>query len=128
MKTYPILTKDGSRTFAFEVENVYIAPAAAARLLAKVDGVTDVELRKIFSKSSDVHVEFKYLGQPYIIWEPYGDSSRYWVGPKDEVSDPGDIKALETAFQQYRPTLHRALLGDLLTLRFITRFLDRERG
>jgi hypothetical protein len=128
MKTYPILTKDGSRTFAFEVENVYIAPAAAARLLAEVDGVTDVELRKIFSKSSDVHVEFRYLGQPYIMWEPYGDSSRYWVGPRDEVSDVGDITALETAFQQYRPTLHRALLGDLLTLRFITRFLDRERG
>ena len=127
MKTYPILSKDGSRTFAFEVDNIYIAPAAAAHLLAEVDSVTDVELRKMFSKSSDIHVEFKYLGQPYIVWEPYGDNSRYWVGPREEVSDVRDITELEAAFKRYRPLPHRALLGDVLTLRFIARFLDRKR-
>jgi hypothetical protein len=111
MKTYPILSKDGSRTFAFEVDNIYIAPAAAAHLLAEIDGVTDVELRKMFSKSSDVHVEFNYLGQPYIVCEPYGDNSRYWVGRKEEVSDVRDITALEAAFKRYRPLPHRALLA-----------------
>jgi hypothetical protein len=127
MKTYPILTKDRSRAFAFEVENIYISPATAAYLVTAVDGVANVELRKAFSKSSDVHVEFQYRGQPYVVWEPYGDSSRYWVGPKEETNDVGDITALEAVFRRYRPPLHRALLGDVLTLRFITRFLDRGR-
>lgn len=127
MRTYPILTKEGSRTFAFEVENIYISLATTARIVTAVDGVADVESRKMFSKSSDVHVEFKYRGQPYIVWEPYGDSSRYWVGPKEEANDVGDITALEAAFKRYRPPLHRALIADVLTLRFITRFLRCER-
>jgi hypothetical protein len=127
MKTNPILTKDGSRSFAFEVENVYIASATAARLLAEVDGVTDVQPYKMSSKSSDVHIEFKYRGQPYIVWEPFGDNSRYWIGPKDEANDVGDITSLEAVFKRYRPPLHRMLVGDLLTLRFITRFFGRER-
>jgi len=127
MKTHPVLTKEGGRSFAFEVENAYIAPATAARLLAGVDGVTDVAPRRMFSKSNDVHVEFKYRGQPYIVWEPYGDNSRYWIGPKDEANDVGDIGALEAVFKRYRPPLHRALLGDVLTLRFVTRFFGRER-
>lgn len=112
MKTYPILAKDGGRAFAFEVENIYVSPAVAARIVTAVDGVADVAQRKAFSKSSDVHVEFKYRGQPYIVWEPYGDSSRYWVGPKEEANEVGDITALEAAFQRYRPPLHRALIGD----------------
>lgn len=127
MKIYPILTKDGCRAFAFEVENIYISPASAARIVAAIDGVADVEARKIFSNSSDVLVEFNYCGQPYIVWEPYGDSSRYWVGPKEDSNDVGDITALEAAFKRYRPPLHRALIGYVLTLRFVTRFLDRGR-
>lgn len=127
MKTHPILAKEGGRSFAFEVENAYIAPATAARLLAEVDGVTDVAPRRMFSKSDEVHVEFKYRGQPYIVWEPFGDNSRYWIGPKDEASDVGDIGALETVFKQYRPPFYRTLVGDVLTLRFVTRLFGKER-
>jgi hypothetical protein len=127
MKIFPIFTKDGSRAFAFEVENMYISAGAAARLVATVDGVTAVEPRKVFSNASDVHVKFQYHGQPYMVWEPYGDSSRYWVGPKEEANDVGDITALEAAFKRYQPPLHRALFGDVLTLRFISRFLNRGR-
>ena len=128
MKTYPILTKDGHRAFAFEVENVYLSPAAAARLAATVDDVSEVVVRSVFSKSSDVHVEFKYRGQPYIVWEPYGDSSRYWIGPKEEARDAGDITALESAFSCYRPPMHRALLGNILTFQFVTHFLSNRRS
>ena len=127
MKTYPIIAKDGCRAFAFEVENIYISPTTAARLVATVDGVTEVELRKTFAKSSDVHVEFKYRGQPYIVWEPFGDSSRYWIGPKEEANDAADAALLETVFKRYRPPLLRALLGDILTLRFVARFPGRGR-
>ena len=125
MKTHPVTTTDGSRAFAFEVENAYIAPAAAASLLAEVDGVTDVRVRRLLSKSSDIHVEFRYRGKPYIVWEPFGDHSRYWIGPKDEGSGVGEISKLEAAFERYRPPLHRVLFGDLVSLRFITRLFGR---
>lgn len=127
MKTYPVRSKDGTRTFAFEIENIYIPPSTAARLLSKVEGVSNVELRKIFSKWQEVHVKFRYRGQPYMVWEPFGDSSRYWVGPMEEANDADDINPLELAFNHYRPPCYRSLLGDFLTLRFVTRFLGKSR-
>ena len=83
MKTYPLIDeKKGDRPFAFEIENAYVGTGTIARLLAEVDGVTDVRARKLFRGSSEIHVEFKYLNHDYIVWEPYGDNSRYWIGPK----------------------------------------------
>ena len=129
MKTYPILAKDGSRAIAFEVENIYISPAVAAHLVTAVDGVADVKQRKMFSKSSDVHVEFRYRGQPYMVWEPFGDNSMYWVGPKNGANVAGDIAVLEAAFKRYRPPLHRALIGKILAPRFMTLVFRRgQRG
>lgn len=134
MKTYPMFNEAGVRTPVFQIENIYIGLAAATRLLSEVKGVTEVRRRKMFTKSSDVHVEFKYMGQPYIVLEPYGDNSRYWIGPADMVAgaddvpntqSPTDLARLEDAFKHYRPAFHRALLGDMLTLRFITRFTQR---
>lgn len=121
MKTYPLTREGAGRTFAFEFENACISLATVARLLAGVDGVTDVQPRRMFSKSSDVHIEFKYREQPYIVWEPFGDNSRYWVGPKDEASDVGEIEVLEAAFRRYRPLIHR-IIGNVSFLRFLAQF------
>jgi hypothetical protein len=126
VKTHPIFTNDGGNPFAFELESIYISPLTSARLLAEVDGVTDIVPRRMFSKLSDIHLQFKYRGKPYILLEPYGDNSRYWIGPKHGVNDVGDITALEAVFKHYRPSFHRAVLGDVLTLRFVTRFFRRD--
>ena len=130
MRTYPVFNKDGVRSPVFQIENVYAGTATVARLLASVEGVTDVKQRQMFSKSRDILVEFKYLGRPYIVLEPWGDNSRYWIGPADMVSgedavaaldSPDDICRLEDAFKAYRPPFPRKLLGDILNLRFIGR-------
>ena len=126
METYPGLANAGLRSQAFEVENAYISPATIARLIANVEGVTEVCPRKMFAKSSDVHVEFKFMGQPWIVWEPFGDNSRYWIGPSDQAEGETDITRLEEAFKCYQPPTHRAILGDLLTFRFITRFVKHR--
>lgn len=128
LKTYPIHANGGGRAYAFEVENIYLSVATAARLLAEVEGVVDVKRRRALSRSSDVHMVFKYCGRPYMIWEPYGDSSRYWVGPQENAGGAGDIAALEAVFKRYRPPLHRALLGEVLSLRWIARFLRGALG
>jgi hypothetical protein len=123
MKTHPLFSSDRRRKFAFEIERAYIASAAIARLLSQVESVTDIQRRKMFSAIADVHLSFNYKSQPYIVWEPYGDRSRYWVGPAPETERDIDITPIETVFRCYRPPLHRALVGRVLSLRFPIRFL-----
>ena len=127
MKIHPVLAKDGTPSSAFELENLYISPSTIARLLEGVDGVTEVQSRGTSFGSSDVRVEFKYRGQPYIVWEPYGDSSRYWIGPKDGAEAGSGSAPLEEVFKRYSPPLYRALVADVLTLRFLTRAFARNR-
>jgi hypothetical protein len=109
METF-LVAKEGRQT-AFQIDNVYVSRRAVARLLMKAEGVTDVQLRGRFGSSDETRVEFKYLGRDYIVWEPFGDNSRYWIGPKNPEEDAADIVGLESIFKRYRPPLHRALLG-----------------
>jgi hypothetical protein len=126
METYPIVdVRRSPRPFAFEVENAYVGPGTIARLLVGIDGVTDVRTRKLFGASDDIRVEFKYLNLDYVVWEPYGDSSRYWIGPKNSSEGSVDIVDLEAAFKRYKPPWYRVALGDLLSLRFFKRFVGR---
>jgi len=136
MKTYPLFKKNGIREPIFEIDKIYIAPAALFRLLVTVEGVTEVRPRKIFLKPSDIRVEFRYLQRPYIVWEPFGDNSRFWIGPADMVSgaqpvpqldSPNDIFVLEDTFKRYRPPLHRAILGDVVTLRCLRKLVGLDR-
>lgn len=122
METYPIPPREsGKLPFAFEIDNLYIAPRAIAQLLDGIKGVTDVEM----GGKPDVRVSFCHRGRPYLVWEPWGDNSRYWIGPDDEHSR-ADISTLEGAFRSYRPPLHRRLIGDILSLKFITRLFHRS--
>jgi hypothetical protein len=118
VKTFPAVTAPDGRILAFEVENAHVGPVTVARLLRQAEGVADVEQRRLFSRDSDVHVKFKYLGQPCIVWEPYGDNSRYWIGPETPDVFNGSMSAVETVLASYKPPMHRALIGDLLSLRF----------
>lgn len=137
MQTFPILSDDGIRQPIFEIENIYVGLSAIVRLLKAVDGVKDVRRRKPFSKFGDVHIEFTFMNQPYIVWEPWGDNSRYWIGPADMVEGADDVSniltpedhaKLEGAFHRYQPPFYRAILGDLLTLRFIKRSSRESKG
>jgi hypothetical protein len=124
MKTYPVLTEKGQETSAFEVDCIYIGLSSIVRLLVETENVTDVRTRRVFAESSDIHVEFKYFGQPYMVWEPFGDNSRYWIGPKEsELTASHAATDLENAFKQYRPPFYRIILGEILTFQLITRAL-----
>ena len=126
MKTYPLINKKkGDGPFAFEIENAYVGRGTIARLLAEVEGVTDVYLRGRFGSSDDIRVEFKYLNRDYVVLEPYGDNSRYWIGPKDSTASADDIDNVENAFKHHRPPFHREIIGDILTLRLFKRLMGR---
>ncbi len=123
MKTFPLTTEGGTSVFAFEISNTLILQSTITHLLTGVDGVTDVRGRKLFSKSSDVHVEFRYLGQPFIVLEPFGDNSRYWIGPKDTTIDVGDIARLEAVFKAYRSPVQTLVDSLIAGMRSVSRVL-----
>lgn len=120
MKVHRILSDDGN-LFAFEIDNAYIRLQKIAALLDAVDNVSNLRLRKPFSSSSDVHIEFEYCGEDYMVWEPYGDSSRYWIGPREE-RETVDINALVEVFEQYQPPMVERIIGNIITLRFSSLF------
>jgi len=95
MKTYPIINDDGSlRGFEITAPLTY---RPIRRALRSVEGVTEIR-RTWFNED---RIKFKFNGEPFIVWEPYGDNSRYWIGPAEPPSRQ-DISPIHEAFQQYR--------------------------
>lgn len=119
MRVYEYYRDDGYFK-AFEIDNAYIRPKKIVELLNGLEGVTEVYVNSL-RKSNDVRVGFKYLGIEFIVWEPFGDNSRYWIGmdndAKRETSNI-DISPLANTFRQYQPPYLRKLFGDLITLNF----------
>jgi len=81
MKIYD-LYDDQKRVFAFEVSNFGITRRGVCRLVQAIPGVVLVREPKLFSWfREDSFCEFTVDGETYEAEEPFGDSSRYWIGP-----------------------------------------------
>ena len=116
METFPIFDKDKGFPFAFEIENAFISAVWACKVLSKIPSVTVVRANG-FPMFEEIRAEFLFREKPYVISEPFGDNSRYWIGPKDPSLVHDDVTDLEQAFRSYRVTLFEWLIGNLLTLR-----------
>jgi len=126
VKTYPDVDERSCRQFAFEIENSYVGLKSIANVLSGVDGVTNVETRAPFARGwGENRVRFKYHGRDFVVWEPHGDSSRYWIGPPRE-DDRVDISGIDSAFQAYEPPLVARVIGDVLTLRVFKRIFEQH--
>jgi hypothetical protein len=95
MRTFPIKDNVGN-VFAFEIPAQFLRRRLARRL-RDVAGVSDVRPRKWWTGSPDVHIRFRYHDREYIVWEPYGDSSRWWIGPDDQTGPHIPLDELERA-------------------------------
>jgi hypothetical protein len=91
MNTYPIFDKASRHVQAFEIENAYLGVGTVAHLLAKIEGVSDLRARKMFSKSGEIRAEFKFEGRDCVVAEPFGDNSRYWMGPRTFEGSTTDL-------------------------------------
>jgi hypothetical protein len=119
MQTYPITEKNNGLAFAFEIENIYINVSTVARILSSVDGVTEIRVRKLFSQWDEIHIWFRYMNYEYVVWEPYGDNSRYRICPEDIAKSASNIGNIENAFKNYRPAFYRKIIGDILTFQLL---------
>jgi hypothetical protein len=79
------------------------------RVLGSVPGVTDFKRRWF-----DEHrFTFTYGGRACVVWEPWGDNSRYWIGPA-EMEPPVDMGPINDAFRKFRflMTFDRSFRGE----------------
>jgi hypothetical protein len=119
MRTFPVIGDDGIQR-AFEIEHVYISRGALFQLLSSIEGVSCVTKPDRKERTAGVRVEFKHRDVDFFVWEPYGDNSRYWIGPKENLilRDPSQLREIEEAFDRYRAPLLLKILGDLVSLNF----------
>lgn len=115
MKTYAILNAN-SDLIAFELDIAYISRKEIAGLVKTSPRVTDVDVQARFGSPDDIRVRFAWAGERFMVWEPYGDNSRYWIGPEDSEHPSPNVKALKEIFDLYQPSFLKRLLGDLMTL------------
>jgi hypothetical protein len=66
-------------------------------VLTSVEGVSDFMRARI----NDDRFSFVYLGRCCVVHEPFGDNSRYWIGPA-EPDPPIDMTPIRDAFTQFR--------------------------
>ena len=104
--TYPIERANGTM-LAFEVTSTWVTFGPLCRLLSSVDGVAGV--RRNWFK--DDRLSFTFQGEPCVVNEPWGDSSRYWFGPGDAESSRLDMTPIERAFRGHTTWIARMLRG-----------------
>ena len=96
MKTNPILRADGSLR-SFEITSSLFTHQIF-KILCSVEGVSDVR-QKWFN---DNRFGFKFRGEPFVVYEDWGDSDRYSVRPENSEASKLDLTPLHQAFQNYR--------------------------
>jgi hypothetical protein len=95
MRTYPI-RDDAGVLYAFEVR-AQILGRRLAHLIEQVAGVSEVRRRRWWVGSRDIHIRFRYLGRDFIVYEPFADNSRWWIGPEDASEEHVSIADIERA-------------------------------
>ena len=80
MKIHDLKDEEG-RVFAFEVAN--FGRKRVCNFIAKIPNAKVLRGPEPWGLcSNEEFCEFEVDGQLFIVWEPFGDNSRYWIGPK----------------------------------------------
>jgi hypothetical protein len=88
---------------AFEVTSSWTTFRPLYAILESIPGVTDVR-RQLYK---DDRIAFLYHGVPFVVHEPFGDTSRYLIGPNDVAGLSGNIEPIHDAFRRYRGPILR---------------------
>jgi len=106
MRTYPLNSDNGER-FGFEINHTWIWIGSIVRILRSVPGVSEV--RRV--RGGAERIKFLLDHEKFVILEPYGDSSRYWIVPEGPSESTADQTKLHHAFAAYRNPLVRYVSG-----------------
>lgn len=132
MRIFDIHDADG-RLYAFEVSNTLLGRRQACKIAARIAGSTLIKTSRLF-RDSDDFCEFEIGGTTYLISEPFGDNSRFWIGPK--VPPTGShLGVIRAAFGRHRwwrsplqtPMFWVALVALLAGANQVQRFINQDR-
>ena len=102
MKTYDLKDDEG-RVFAFEIPNLLVSRRGVCKIVRGIPGVSLIkEPRRWRLSADDEFCEFELEGVRFVAWEPFGDNSRYWIGPKPPRWVAG-IDRVRGAFKRATP-------------------------
>lgn len=86
MKVYDLLDEQG-RVFAFEVSKFLLSRKRLSAIVRRMPGVQMIRMPRLFSREEEF-CEFAVDAQEFVAWEPWGDSSRFWIGPRSKAWCP----------------------------------------
>jgi hypothetical protein len=82
MKTYDIRDPQ-DRIFAFEIDNLRVGRHGVCKVVESISGAKIIRRPKFLSWFREAEFcEFVVDGESFVAEEPWGDNSRYWIGPK----------------------------------------------
>jgi hypothetical protein len=126
VRTYPLKNDENGWQFGFEVDSVFLTLRRIVNLLSSVEGISNLRRRRLFDLTNQYHIEFDFSGDSFVVLEPFGDNSRYWIVPREPNRTRKDISAIEKVFIEYQPPFLVKMLGDLITLN-LQRLFRRNR-
>src|SRR5579864_6032168 len=101
VKTYDIGVSADGNLWAFEVDNFRIGRRAVCRVVSSIEGAALSRTPKLLSWFREsIFCEFSVDGEVFIAEEPYGDNSRYWIGPQPPRQIP-QTRRVRDAFAQW---------------------------
>jgi hypothetical protein len=103
MRVYELVRPDEHQPYAFEVPNWRLSfwRNTLVRFLESVPGGTEVRRGGNVFSGDENRAYFLFHGVPFVVWEPWGDNSRYWIGPADTKAAAPDLGPLMQAFRDY---------------------------
>jgi hypothetical protein len=107
MRTYPLLDAQG-RLVAFEVSSL-LGRRLARRVAASISGARIVST----NLGEDRFCEFEIGSSRFAIEEPFGDNSRFWVGPVNALAVEA-IERVQVSFSKNRTGTWAVRIGALL--------------
>ena len=101
MRTYDVHSQTGE-LLAFEVSSL-LGVSGAARILEGLRGVRILERQRLFRglRDEEIRIRFEFEGERFTVEEPFGDNSRFWVGPESRIPTPR-LNPIREAFARAR--------------------------
>lgn len=131
METYELLDEDG-RVLAFEVNNAGLGRKGVCRVVETIPGAQITRRPKFLSWfREEVFCEFSVGGKTFVAWEPFGDNSRYWIGP-EPTKWLAETRSVRDAFDSHKESrLFRRVgfvAGAFMVAGGLLMFVDAEGG
>ena len=104
---------DSGEVFGFEIRNC--GRTFAGEVVMAVPGVRVLELHHSYW-GPDEFCRFEPSGERFTVWEPFGDSSHYWVAPDNEKEPAPSAPLLDPVQQAFAAERERLRPGALITL------------